>query len=188
MGVYFHYMENFIRLSLRKQVRNISSKSGSRTLFRHPVIPTDCYLCTPLPCVYTFATASFGHKYLLQPSICHACTPSGSHFRCFKWRHTKWRLLVGITGCRNIVSTPKSTVAWFSLRKARGIVKDIGRTLRPYSNQFSFRQKSLIQVFKNTFAMDKYEIFAEIFCDIPSGLLNLRLYTKYEIVLFFFSF
>ena len=41
---------------------------------------------TPLPCVYTFATAAFGRKFLLQPSSC-PCTPSGSHFRCFTWWH-----------------------------------------------------------------------------------------------------
>ena len=63
-------------------------------------------MCTPLPGVYTFATAAFGRKYLLQPLICHAWTPSGSRFRCFKWRYTKWRLRVGKTGCRNIVPTP----------------------------------------------------------------------------------
>ena len=51
-------------------------------------------------CVCTFATAAFGRKFLLQPSICHACTPSGSRFRCFKWRRTKWRPRVGITRCR----------------------------------------------------------------------------------------
>ena len=42
--------------------------------------------------VYTFATVAFGRKYLLQFSICHACTPSSSRFWRFQWKHTKFRL------------------------------------------------------------------------------------------------
>ena len=38
-----------------------------------------CQIVVVLPCVYTFGTAAFSRKFLLQPSSC-PCTPSGSRF------------------------------------------------------------------------------------------------------------
>ena len=43
-----------------------------------------CQIVVVLPCVYTFGTAAFSRKFLLQPSSC-PCTPTGSRFRCFPW-------------------------------------------------------------------------------------------------------
>ena len=61
---------------------------------------------------YTFETAAFNRKLLLQPSICHVCTPSRSHFRCFKWRHTNRRLNVGPKKWPHIISFLDLLFSW----------------------------------------------------------------------------